>query len=305
MAQGQGQFRGVFTIPVTPFDPRGEVDEASLRREVEWCVRAGAHGIVAPVNASEGPALTDDERRLVTRIVTETTAGRAPVVVGVTGGGVQASILYTRYAREVGADAVIAMPPYGVRLVDPESIFAFYQRVAEAADGLPVFIQNWSGPAGTPMAAPQVARLLREIPNVSYVKEETLAASHLMTAILEAAGDACRGIMGGIGGRYLLDEFRRGACGTMPACQVTDVHVAIWNALDGGDEAGARRLFYRLLPLLNMEAQYAAALYKEVLHRRGVIAHPGLRGRVSAPLDAFDHRELDAIWQDVSELFTV
>ena len=64
-------FRGVFTIPVTPFDERGEVDEASLQREVDWCVRAGAHGIVAPVNASEGPALTDEERKRVTRLVAE------------------------------------------------------------------------------------------------------------------------------------------------------------------------------------------------------------------------------------------
>lgn len=305
MADGQQQFRGVYTIPVTPFTPQFAIDEESLRREVDWCVRAGAHGIVAPVNASEGPTLTDDERKLVTRIVTETTAGRIPVVIGVSATGVQSSIVFTCYAREVGADAVIAMPPYGVRLTDPESVFAFYQQIADAAGGLPVFIQNWAGPAGTPMTAQQVARLLQEIPNVTYVKEETLAASHMMTAILEAAGDACRGVMGGIGGRYLLDEYRRGACGTMPACQATDIHAAIWNALDAGDEEGARRTFYRLLPLLNIEAQYAAALYKEVLYRRGVIAHPVLRNRVSNPLDAFDHQELDAIWKDVSELFTV
>ncbi len=298
-------FRGVFTIPVTPFDPGGEVDETSLRNEVDWCVRAGAHGIVAPVNAGEGPSLTDEERRRVTRIVTEATAGRVPVVIGVSGVSTQASAQYARWAREAGADSVIAMPPYGARLTDPESIFAFYGAVAEAADGLPVWIQNWSGPAGTAMSAPQVVRLLKEIPSVSYLKEETVGASQLMTAVLREAGDACRGIMGGIGGRYLLDEFRRGACGTMPACQATDVHVAIWNALDAGDPDGARRLFNRLLPLLNMEALFGVALYKEVLMRRGVIAHATLRGRMTSPLDDFDHQELDAILQDVSELFTV
>src|SRR5262245_46385628 len=124
MAQG---FRGVFTIPVTPFDGQGEVDEDSLAREVDWCVRAGGHGIVAPGNASEGPALTDEERGRVTRIVVEATARRVPVVIGVSGVSREASIPYTRWAREAGADAVMAMPPYGVRLADPESIFAFYQ----------------------------------------------------------------------------------------------------------------------------------------------------------------------------------
>lgn len=297
-------FRGVYTIPVTPFDDSGEIDEASLQREVDWCVRAGAHGIVAPVNASEGPSLTDDERRRVTRLVTETTAGRVPVVIGVTGVSPQASLSYTGWAVEAGADAIIAMPPYGVRLNTPDSIFSFYQRIADKANGLPVFVQNWSGPVGTTMTADLVSKLLKEIPNVSYLKEETLNASHLMTQVIDQAGDACKGVMGGIGGRFLMDEFRRGACGTMPACQVTDVHVAIWNKLDSGDLDEARRLFDRLLPLLNMEAHYALSIYKEVLKRRGVIATSTTRGG-GVPLDAYDHQELDAILADVSELFTV
>jgi 4-hydroxy-tetrahydrodipicolinate synthase len=298
------QFRGVYTIPVTPFDQHGELDEASLRREVDWCVRAGAHGIVGPVNASEGPSLTDEERHRVTRVVVEATAGRVPVVIGVSGGGVPATLLYTRWAREAGADAVIAMPPYGARLADFDAIRAFYRAVAETAGELPVFIQNWSGPAGTAMSPAQVAQLMQENPTVSYAKEETADASHYLSAELRLAGAACRGIMGGIGGRYVLDEFRRGACGTMPACQTTDVHAQIWNALEAGDEARARSIHNRLLPLLNMEARYGVPFYKEVLRRRGVIDHAGTRGAVTESLDDFDHRELDAILEDVSQLFT-
>lgn len=46
---------------------------------------AGAHGLVAPVNASEFSALSDDERRRVAEIVVETAARRVPLVVGVSG----------------------------------------------------------------------------------------------------------------------------------------------------------------------------------------------------------------------------
>jgi len=302
MAQG---FRGVFTIPVTPFDRHGNIDEDSLKNEVDWCVRAGAHGIVAPVNASESPTLLDDERKRVTRLVVETTTKRVPVVIGVSGVSTQASVMFTKYARQVGADAVIAMPPYGVRLADPESVFAFYQAVADAADGLPVFIQNWGGPAGTIMTAHLMTRLMTEIDNVSYLKEETANAGHLMTTVLATAGDACEGIMGGIGGRYLMDEFRRGACGTMPACQTTDIHVNIWNALEVGNLDKARRTFYRLLPLLNMEAAFGPIVYKEVLKRRGVIANTTLRSRRDSGLDEYDHKELDEILRDVSDLFSI
>ncbi len=302
MAQG---FRGVFTIPVTPFDRHGAIDEDSLKNEVDWCIRAGAHGIVASVNASESPTLLDDERKRVTRLVVETTTKRVPVVIGVSGASTQASVMFTKYARQVGADAVIAMPPYGVRLADPESVFAFYQSVADAADGLPVFIQNWGGPAGTIMTAHQMTRLMTEIDNVSYLKEETANAGHLMTTVLATAGDTCEGIMGGIGGRYLMDEFRRGACGTMPACQTTDIHVNIWNALEAGNLDKARRTFYRLLPLLNMEAAFGPIVYKEVLKRRGVIANTTLRSRRDSGLDEYDHKELDEILRDVSDLFSI
>ena len=111
--------------------------------------------------------------------------------------------------------------------------------------------------------------------------------------------------MGGMAGRYLFNEVRRGACGTMPACEVTDVDVQIWNAIEAGDFARARQLHNRLIPLLNIEAMYGAAIYKEVLKRRGVIAHSTMRGPGVVELDAFDQQELDAILDDVSELFTL
>jgi dihydrodipicolinate synthase/N-acetylneuraminate lyase len=111
-------------------------------------------------------------------------------------------------------------------------------------------------------------------------------------------------VMGGMAGRFLIDEYGRGACGTMPACEVTDVHVALWNALEAGDDALARSIYNRLLPLLNIEWLYGAAVYKEVLRRRGVIECAALRGPGMHTLDVFDHRELDQILADVSELFT-
>ena len=127
------------------------------------------------------------------------------------------------------------------------------------------------------MSARFLAELV-QIEGVEYIKEETARAAQLMTELLALAGPGLKGIMGGMAGRYLFNEFRRGACGTMPACEVTDVDVQIWNALEAGDLAGARQLHNRLLPLLNIEAMYGAAIYKEVLKRRGIIEHSTMRG---------------------------
>jgi 4-hydroxy-tetrahydrodipicolinate synthase len=294
--------RGVFTIPVTPFDDRGDVDEAALRRCVQFCVDAGAHGVVAPVNASEAPLLSEQERLRVASIVVETVNHRVPVVVGVSAATTRLSRVFAEHARDSGADAVIAMPPYA-RKATTDELVDYFRAVAVAAR-LPVFVQNWAGPVGTPMTPALMARLIQDIDGVEYIKEETLPAGHVMSETFELAGPRLKGIMGGMAGRYMLDEFARGACGTMPACEVTDVHVAIWNALDSGDLARARALHNRLIPLLNIEWMYGPAIYKEVLRRRGVIEHATLRGPGALELDAADHRELDAILADVSQLFT-
>ena len=75
-------FRGIFTIPATPFTEDLQVDWDGLRRVVEFCVGCGAHGLVWPVNASAFYVLSDEERLKGMEVVVEQAAGRAPVVIG-------------------------------------------------------------------------------------------------------------------------------------------------------------------------------------------------------------------------------
>ena len=42
-------YRGIYTIPATPFNEDLSVDEESFRREIEFCCQCGAQGIVWPV----------------------------------------------------------------------------------------------------------------------------------------------------------------------------------------------------------------------------------------------------------------
>jgi len=295
-------WRGIFVIVVTPFTESYELDEASLRKQIRFCIEAGAHGLVGPANASEFPTLSDDERKRWLEIVVHETGGQIPVIAATTAGHALPAIELSRFAQGLGADGVMAMPPHILK-PDADGCYAYYQALADAMD-IPVMIQNYPPPVGTPMSSALVARMCRELPNVEYIKEETLPEPRRISETLAAAGDACKGVFGGQGGIYFIDEVRRGACGNMPACQATDVQVAIWNKLEAGDEAGARRIFNQLLPLINYERLYGVAVYKEVLYRRGVIATRVSRAP-AAKLDADDRAELDAIWADVASLFTV
>ena len=293
-------WRGVFTIPCTPFDNAGRLDLGSLRSEIAFCLEAGAHGIVAPVAASEARTLTDEERRTVAEVLVEAVGGRVPVVVGVSAGSAEASVAFARHAAAIGADAVIALPPSGPP-ASLDAVFAAFRTLSDAIT-IPIFVQNIDPPFGTRLPPAFVARLVREIEYVAWVKEETMPPGQAISAEIALAGNALHGVMGGIAGRYLLDEVRRGARGTMPACEVTDVHVLVWEALAAGDERRARDLFNRLLPLLNVEAR-TLGVCKAVLKRRGVIASDYMRQHAGNPLDDLDRVELDVILDDLRDLF--
>jgi len=294
-------FRGVFAIPVSPFDEHGNLDEAALRRCVDFCLAGGAHGIVTPVNASEFYTLTDDERKRTAEIAVEQVNGRIPVIIGVSGITIRHAVELSRHANAIGADAVIAMPPY-LRKAPMTEIYAYYRAISEAVS-IPIWIQDYPAPLGTPMPVDFLCRLIHELDHVDFLKEEVQPAGQIMTAVMQRAGPKLKGVMGGAAGRYLMDEYRRGSCGVMPACEVVDLHVHLWNLLESGDMAAARDFYRRLLPLLNMESLYSFTVYREVLKRRGVITCTYSRAPGAGVLDQYDHQELDAILQDLKPFF--
>jgi dihydrodipicolinate synthase/N-acetylneuraminate lyase len=296
----KSKWRGVFVIAPTPFHDDLTLDLDGFRNVIRFCVACGAHGVVAPANASEQPYLSDDERRRVVQAMVEEARGKAVTVVGVTAATAIAAAELARHAEALGADALMAMPPYIQRGSEAE-IRAYYRAIDEAGS-LPIFLQNYGGPGGTPMAARFIGELVRELPDLRFVKEETEFASVMMTAITDASGPALHGIMGGKAGRHLLDEYRRGAIGTMPACEVTDVHVALWNALERGDKAEARAIYRMILPLLMFETGYGTAVYKEVLRRRGVIGSAAFRQTGGRVLDSHAMADLTDILDDLTPL---
>ena len=301
------QFRGVYAIPVTPFNDDLSVDWDSLRKCVEFSVEAGAHGIVVPVNASEGPFLTDTERKQVLKVAIEVVDGAVPVVGGVSGTSTTQSVDLTRNAAELGADSVMAMPPNGAT---SSIMWDHFAAIAEAGQ-LPVWIQNNKPPAGPIVPTDMMVRMLNEVEHVDYVKEESNLPGQVMTELFEKAGGAIRGVMGGVGGRYLVDEYRRGSCGTMPAGHITDAHARLWDALEaGGTDADglqvvtdeARYIWERMIPSLNFEFMFGANAYKAAYWRRGIIKTPKTRIPANKLLDKFDYEELDRILDRMSDL---
>ena len=293
-------FRGIFTIPTTPFDANGEIDESSFRRCIDFCLACGAHGLVYPVNASSFSVLSDDERRAMSEILVDQAGGRIPVIIGVQHLSGQTAAGMADHARQIGADGVIAMPPYAWKQQpSAEAIHDYYRMISEAAQ-LPIFVQNNPPPIGIVMSPEFLNRLCDEIEHVAYIKEEVPPSTLNTSRVIELNSGSCKGVMGGAGGRYLIEEYRRGSCGNMPGCHVTDVMVAFWQALDNDMEEDAMRIYRDLAPLYFFETQLPG-VYNEILYRRGVIDCPAQRNG-PVPIDDISSRYLDEILADLKPL---
>jgi 4-hydroxy-tetrahydrodipicolinate synthase len=286
-------WRGSFAIPMTPYDDRDRVDEDVLAAEISFCIESGVGGIVVPVMVSEFRALSEEERRTLIRVPVQVSAGRVPIVANCAAVNTPLAVSYARYAQEVGADAVIAMPPYTLR-PDSETIFAYYQAISDAVD-IPVWIQN----AGLAALSPnQVVKLCTEIEHVSWVKEEVMPSTHSIGALVSKNCAAIEGVMGGAGGRYMITERARGSKGVIHACQFCDVVQKVWDLLDEGQEEAAGDLFEHLLPALLIEGLMGMACAKEIMIRRGVFKNNRVRSR-ARPLDGYDMREIDRVWERI------
>ena len=292
-------WRGSFAIPMTPFDVHDRIDEDALRAELRFCVESHVGGVAAPLMVSEFRLLSEDERRLMVRVAVEECRGTGiPVVANCAAVNTPLAVQYAEYAQQVGADSVIAMPPY-IHRPDWPAIRAYYQAISDAVD-VPVWIQNASM---APLAPDQIVQLCTEIQHVSWVKEEVPPSTHSISRLMAKRCPDIEGVMGGGGGRYLITERARGAVGVIHACQFCDVVQRIWELLDTGEQEAAEELYERILPGLMLEGLMGMAFAKEVMMRRGVLKNNRIRTEAH-PLDVDDMREIDRAWRRIEPYLT-
>jgi len=289
---------GVWPVLATPFHPDGSPDETGLGAVARYAIAAGVDGVVYPGVASEYAALSAAERERLVEVVAGVAAAESALVVGGSAADRATTLAVMRQAERLGASAVMIMAPPG--LSDAGGIIAFFREVAAAAR-VPIMLQNAPPPAGSGLPVDVVLEVVRAVPQIAYVKEEALPSGARISALLAGAPPSLRGVLGGAGGRYITDELARGATGTMPAVELAELHAALFRAHRAGDRAGVRRWFNRMLPILNLQAVFRWSLTKEVLRKRGIIAHAGKRA-AGPELDAGDRRELDECLAELADV---
>ena len=241
-------FHGVYPILYSFFDEQGQLDREAMRRQVEGCIAGGAHGIAVMGLATEVGKLDVNERRRVIEWVGEDINGRIPYAVTVGEGSVSGQIAFVKGAQAVGADWVILQPPAigGV----PESEYVRFLGDVASQSELPIAIQNAPGLMATSLSNKALKELNRQHPNVCLLKGEGPAT--YLKQLMEDT-DGAFDIFGGMAGIQLPDSLRAGCVGMIPAADIFDPQVKIYELMRQGTPeaiAEAERLHRELLPLL-------------------------------------------------------
>lgn len=284
--------KGILPVLPTPFLADGGIDEAGMKRLVVFALDKGVDGVVFPGFASEVETLNAAERATLLKIVVDAVAGRVPVVAGASAADWRDVVEHGRAASALGIRHLMVQPPKSVG-TDAPALIEFLGKVVEALPEVEIILQNAPAPRGSDLSPQAIVEIVRSLPQVAYVKEETLPAGPAISHIIAHAPSTLKGVIGGGGARYILDEYARGATAAMPALEIAEEHVAIDRALVAGRQEEARRIYVRTLPLLVLQAVYRMRLTKYVLARRGVIEGVGVRAP-TPDLDAAAIADIDA-----------
>lgn len=239
-------FTGAATAIVTPLTRDG-IDYEQFGRLIDWQIAEGIDAIVAVGTTGEGSTLNDEEHKQAIRFCVERVGGRVPVIAGTGSNDTAYAIELTKFACEVGADAMLLVTPYYNKATQ-KGLIASFEATADASTK-PCILYNVPGRTGCNLL-PATAAALADHPNIVAIKE----ASGNISQIAELAalvGDKMDIYSGNddqivpvlsLGGKGVISVLSN----LMPKATSQMCHRFL-----AGDLAGARKMQLDLLPLIN------------------------------------------------------
>lgn len=267
---------GIVPIVPTPFHPDGSVDDESLRRVVEYCVREGASAVCLPAYASEFYKLSEAERLEVVRVAVDQARGRLPVIGQANHPSARVAVELARRMEDAGADMVSMAAPRVFGLAEAD-LLRYFREVCRGIRG-PLLIQDFN-PGGATVGAEFARQLVEECPNFRYLKLEDPMMGPRIRAILQATGGRV-GVLEGWGGMYMLELVSCGICGVMPGVPLLRVMNRVYREGKAGNRAAAYAAFQTILPFIVFSLQHMEVFLhveKRLLHAMGLIAAPHVR----------------------------
>lgn len=239
-------FEGVATALVTPMNKNG-VDYDAFERLIEWQIQEGINALVIAGTSGEGSTLTDDEHKELLRFAVEKIAGRVPVIAGTGSNDTAYAIELTKYASEIGCDAMLLVTPYYNKATQRGLIESF--RAIADASTKPCILYNVPSRTGCNLT-PASCAVLAEHPNIVGVKEASGNISQIaeIAALTKGNFDIYSG-----NDDQIVPLMSLGGKGVISVVSniLPKKTVELCDKFFAGDLEGSRAIQLELLPLIN------------------------------------------------------
>lgn len=173
---------GIFTPNVVPLDKSEEINEAELRRYVDWLIERGVHGLYPNGSTGEFTRFTAEERRRIVEIMADQAAGRVPILAGAAEANSRETIKACEHYHGLGVKAVAIVSPFYYKLT-AAGVYAYFK---EIADNSPIDVTLYNIPMfASPIEVPTVKRLAEECPRIVGIKDSSGDLPNMMRMIAE------------------------------------------------------------------------------------------------------------------------
>ena len=151
---------GIFTALLTPFKDDYSINEASLKKLVEFNLEKGINGFYVGGSTGEGLIMTTEERKEVFRIVKEAAGDKVPLIAHCGSISTDEAISMAKTAEALGYDAVSAVAPLYYGFSFP-AIRKYYDDIVSSVN-IPMVVYNFPGGSGVTFTADYAAEMFKD-----------------------------------------------------------------------------------------------------------------------------------------------
>lgn len=264
-------YQGIWPVAPTPFSADGVVDYKGMMRVLDCMIDQGVDGICILANFSEQFLISDAEREQLTRVCLEHAGERIPLIVTISHFATDIAVTRAKFAKQLGAEAVMMMAPYHGALLKGTAEQT-YEQLARVGDvGIPIMIQD-APLSGVELPVDFLIRVAKTIDMVKMFKIECAGAAAKLRVLVDKGGAAIEAPFDGEEAITLLADLDAGARGSMTSALIPDLIRPVIFAHMEGRRDEAVEGYSRLLPVINHEnRQCGFRAAKEAMVEGGVI----------------------------------
>ncbi len=267
------EFKGTYTALVTPFK-KGAIDYKSLDQLIKHQLENGVDGFVINGTTAESPTLTEVEKAELFKHARSICGAKVPLIMGTGSNSTAQTILDSKKAEALGADAILVVVPYYSK-PPQRGLFQHFKLVAESVK-IPTILYNVPGRTITALSVETIAELSK-VPGIIGIKEAS-GKIDFANEIIKSCGMGFN-MLSGDDGTY-VDFLGAGGHGVISvATHVIPKQMVQWRKwVQNGEMAKAQSDITKYTDLINLLFIEANPIpVKKALQLMGILESAELR----------------------------